>query len=112
MCDAHMSMPVSLQDADLSKPFVYDRQYGFFYVPFGYHTAAMGLLLAFTIGEVNYINAAEKMNVKFDRMADKWLEIEGHCFKSSVSNKVKAGKKGNLSFAELRVFGEVDYILD
>lgn len=47
MCDAHMSLPVPLAKADLTKPFVYERRFGLFYVPFGFHHRAMSLLLAF-----------------------------------------------------------------
>lgn len=114
MCDAHMSHPVSLIEADLSHPFVYDRELGLFYVPFGYHQAAMSLLLAFTINEICVVDAAEKLGLNYssDEMADRWLESKGRCFKSSISLTVKAGFKGNLSFAELQHFKNVDYILE
>ena len=113
MCDVNMSRPVALREAILTHPFVYDREMGLFYVPFGYHQAAMGTLLAFGMGEVRAYTAAEKLGLRFDsgQLADRWLEGPGRCFRSSVSARVKAGCPGNLSKAELRIFGEVDYLL-
>src|SRR5882672_2654102 len=45
-CDARMSFPVPLHESDLTKPFIYDRAYGVFYVAFGHHQVAMHTLLA------------------------------------------------------------------
>ena len=50
MCDAHMSLPEPLAKADLTRPFVYARRYGVFYVPSGHHQHAMSILLAFRHG--------------------------------------------------------------
>lgn len=114
MCDAHMSLPVPLHTADLSHPFVYDRELGVFYVPFGYHQMAMALLLAFTIDEVDVIDAGEKLGLNYSNgsMSDSWLSRKGRCFKSSVSAKVYAGYRGNLNIAEIRIFKDVEYILE
>lgn len=114
MCDAHMSRPVPLLEADLSKPYVYDREYGVFYVPMGYHQMAMTVLLSFHLGENDLVDMATQLGLAFSEgTADRWLEGEGRCFKSSVSNGIKVGFKGNLSFAELQCFGkDIDYILE
>ncbi len=109
MCDAHMSRPVPLNDADLSRPFVYQRGYGVFYVPGGCHPAAMSLLLAFNHGYLNAIDLASELNLEYSSAtADRWLEeTPGAAFKSSVGKRIQAGK---LSLSELRAFGEVDFV--
>ena len=117
MCGAHMSHPVVLQKADLSRPFVYDRQLGLFYVPMGYHQIAMTILLSFHLKENDMIDMAKKLKLAFsDGTAERWLESKGHCFKSSVSSGIKSGFRGNLSFDELQVFKkaglDVNYILE
>ena len=55
-----MSDPVPLSIADLTRPFVYERQYGVIYVPGGYHPSAMSFLLALQLGCEDGIDAAEE----------------------------------------------------
>ena len=113
MCDAHMSLPVPLHEADLSKPFVFQRGYGVFYVPNGMHQVAMSLLLAFNHGLACGDDAAEKFGLEYSAgTADKWLEeTPGAAFRSAVHSKVRAARRGNLTAIEKRFFGEVQYLM-
>lgn len=111
MCDHHMSLPVPLSKADLIKPFLYDRQWGVFYLPPGHHQAGMALLLAFHNGHVCGVDAARAVGGRgLADAADHYLEhTPGVCFRSSVGRAVYAGRKGALSVMELRIIGEVQY---
>lgn len=112
MCSAHMSLPVTLKDADLTKPFVYDRRWGVFYVPFGQHQLAMSILLAFHHGQTDAIDTAEMLGVEYSGgSADLWLEkTPGAAFRSSVGKKVQAGPRGNLTAIERRFFGDLEHV--
>lgn len=106
MCDAHMSDPVPLKNADLSKPFVYERQYGIFYVPCGMHPLAMSTLLAFQHGCNDAVDVAEKLGLRMSSgTADRWLETTaGACFKSSQSKKISTWSAKSLNAFERRIF--------
>lgn len=111
--DHHMCGPVALKDLDVSKPFVYDRKYGAFYVSMGRHPGAMSLLLAFHYDQRDGIDVAELLGLEYSsETADAWLrDIPGTAFKSSVgSGSIQAGKVGNLSAGEIRLLGVVEYI--
>jgi hypothetical protein len=113
MCSANMSHPVPLHEADHTVPFVYDRDYGFFYVPFGYHQIAMATLLGFHCDRDDLIDLAKEHGVEFSSgLADEWLEGEGRCFRSSAGNDIVAGYKANLNAIERRIFGNVRYIFE
>lgn len=109
-CDLGMSEPVPLAQADLQKPFVYDRSIGVIYVPMGYHEGVMGLLQAIQMGLPDRIEAAEKLGVRdLGDVADHWLErTPGAAFRSSVSRKIKVGTGKGLTPLERRSFGEFD----
>lgn len=108
MCDARMSSAVALRDADLTKPFVYDRRFGLFYVPMGYHQQAMALLYAFHHGETRSWECAKTLGITYDgtsKLADRWLsEKPGTCYRSSMNKAIRCWKPGHLSAAELRYF--------
>lgn len=108
MCDAHMSDPVPLHEADLARPFTYDRKWGVFYVPPGYHYVAASLLLAFHHDLETVTDAWDKFNVKDSyETSDIWLDtIPGTAFRSSVSEKVRAGRKNNLTTMEKRILSK------
>jgi hypothetical protein len=111
--DHHMSGPVALRDLDTSQPFVYDREYGAFYVSMGRHPGAMSLLLAFHHGQRDGIDVADMLGLEYSsETADAWLRnIPGTAFKSSVgSGRIQAGKVGSLSAGEIRVLGDIEYI--
>lgn len=112
MCNAKMSLPVPILEADLSKPFVYDRSYGVFYVPSGSHQIAMSLLLAWNMNEKNGVRIAERLGVPYSHgTADYYLEnVEGTAFLSSVGKSVIAGKKNNLNETEKDCFGNIKYL--
>lgn len=110
MCDCHMSRPVPLTRAAITRPFVYCREYGLFYVVRAYHQAAMSLLLAWQHGLDRGVDVAEKLGLEYSHgTADRWLELTpGAAFMSSVGEgKIEVGREGNLNRHELRVFGEV-----
>lgn len=108
MCDFNMSRPIPLAEADLSKPFIYERSWGVSYVPGGYHQGAMSLLLAFQHGLKNGIAVSEKLNLRFSSgTADHWLEHSpGAAFLSSVGKKIQVGNIKGLTIQERRTFGE------
>lgn len=114
MCDAHMGLPVPLAEADLSRPFVYERRWGVFYVPGGYHPSAMSLLLAFQHGLCCGIDVGEKLKVSCSSgTADYWLEhTPGAAFRSSVGRCVSVGSLKGLTIQERRLFGEVKCVFD
>ncbi len=110
MCNAQLSEPVALAQADLSKPFVYDRDFGVMYCPFGHHQNAMTLLLAFAHGCADQIEVAEKFGLDAPGTADKWLETRpGAAYRSAVGSKIRAGRRGGMTMIEKRIFGEVEY---
>lgn len=107
MCDAHMSDPVPLQQADLTKPFVYERRWGVFYTPFGYHQSAMGLLLAWQHGCRKVIPVTEKLGIAHDGAADYWLQhTPGAAFRSAVGKKIQVASLKGLTLLERRLFGD------
>lgn len=114
MCDAHMEEPVPLEQADLSKPFVYDRKYGVFPVAKGLHQIAMSLLLAWDNDLKNGVQVAEKLKLPYSHgTADYYLKnTEGTAFRSSVGKIVWAGHKDNLTEKEKDYFGRINYLFD
>ena len=116
MCDACMSMPVPLEDADLSKPFVHSRRYGVFYVPFGKHQVTMALLYGWENGHncaPGNLWAIYGVSEYAD-LADLFLQtVPGAAFRSGVSNsRVTAGLQKNLHLGELSKFGSVDFLFE
>lgn len=114
MCDAHMEEPIPLEQADLSKPFVYDRKYGVFPVAKGSHQIAMSLLLAWEHDLKNGVQVAEKLNLSYSHgTADYYLKnTEGTAFLSSVGKKVSAGCKSNLTEKEKDYLGRIEYLFE
>lgn len=114
LCDAMADLPLPLAEADLSKPFVYERRWGVFYVPFGHHPGAMSLLLAFQHGLRDGIDAAERLGLSYsDGTADHWLEhTPGAAFRSSVGKTIQIGRWGGLSPLERRYFAGATAIFD
>ena len=114
MCVANMSLPLPIDQADFSRPFVYDRSYGVFFVPSGSHQAAMSLLLAWKNQEKNGVRVAEKLGLSYsDGTAYYYLEhIQGTACLSSVGKRICAVKKSNLSELEKEYFGVVNYLFD
>lgn len=114
ICDLCMSDPVPLAQADLTKPFVYARQWGVFYVPGGYHPAVMSFLLAVQYGLDCGIDVAEKLDLRYsDGTADHWMKnTPGAAFKSSVSKTIQIASKRGLTVLERRLFGNSTSIFD
>jgi hypothetical protein len=114
MCNANMEEPIPLEQADLTKPFVYDRRYGVFPVPRGSHQIAMSLLLAWEHGLKNGVLVAEKLKLSYSHgTADHFLKhTEGTAFLSSVGKSICAGSKANLNEKEKDYFGRITYLFD
>lgn len=111
-CSFCMSKPVPLATADLTRPFVYERQYGVFYVPWGKHQSAMSFLLALQQGCEDGIDVASKLKLNYSEgTADYWLEhTPGAAFRSSVGKKIQVASGRGLTPQERRLFGDVDYV--
>lgn len=118
MCDSGISFPVPIDEADLSRSFVYDRRYGVFYVTFGRHHFAMALLLVWDLGVYNYLHIDyEKLGISEFRSDDIYeysdyflSKTKGTCYKSSQAKSIKAGQRGNLNERESDYFVMVDYL--
>jgi len=116
--DYEVSLPVELTAADLSRPFVYDRKWGVFYVGNGYHQAVMSLLFAFHNGYNDRFGAmycAEALGVRFDSsaLADMYLKtIKGTLYMSTMSHTLYAGKRSNLTPSERKFFGDIKYLFE
>lgn len=104
MVDACMGDPMPLVkfSADL---WVYDRKWGIFRVPSGFHNAAMATLAAFHQGKLNYIELIQGWREGSQDVAERYLmETPGTCYKSSVSPTIIAGKREHLNSAERMAF--------
>jgi hypothetical protein len=114
LCDAGLGRSMPLDEADISKSFVYDRQYGLFYCNGGHHQQAMALLYAWTQGFDSAYDLLDELKIRdLSVLADKFIEeMEGTCFRSSVGKTVIAGKRKNLTVIEKRFFGEIKYIVE
>jgi len=114
MCDAGMSLPVPLNEADLTRPFVYDRAFGVFPVPGGRHQVAMSLLLAWRHGCDGGIEVAEKLAIEFSgETADRWLEgTPGAAFLSSVGKRIQVATGRGLTVQERRLFGDFKRVFE
>ncbi|WP_028536147.1 hypothetical protein [Paludibacterium yongneupense] len=106
MCDCHMSMPVALPQADLERPFIYERRYGLFYVPGNCHQAAMSLLLAFQHGLATGPDVAAGLGIDYpSSTADHWLEhTPGAALKSSAGARIQVARVKRLNTNERRFF--------
>ena len=113
-CDFNMSQPIPLQEADLTRSFVYERQYGVFYVPGGYHPSAMSFLLALAHGCEDGIEVATKLNLDYSYgTADYWLEnTPGAAFKFSVGKTIQVANGKKLTILEKRLFGNYTCVFD
>lgn len=114
MCDVNMSEPIPLEQADVSKPFIYDRKYGVFPVPNGSHQVAMSLLLAWQYDLKNGVLVAEKLKLSYSHgTADYYLKnTQGTAFLSSVGKNVCAGHKNNLTENEKEYLGRITYLFE
>lgn len=116
-CEFSVSGPLLLEVADVSRPFVYDRKFGLFYVGSGNHPHIMSMLLGFHNGydgQYGGMEYAESVGLQWSaETADKYLEtVRGTAFKSSVRPFVYAGKYKNLNEFELDMFGSVQYLFE
>ena len=107
-----MSMPVPLSVADLTKLFVYERQYGVFYVPWAKHQSAMSCLLALQHGCEDGIEVSDKLHLEYTGgTADYWLaHTPGSAFLSSVSKRIQVATGRGLTPQERRLFGDVEHV--
>jgi len=111
---ANMDGPHELVSHAVTKSFVYDREYGLFYVSFGHHSIAMANILAWHEGFDNAAQAyqseslKEKMNcsrMDSQKMAEYWIEnYAGAAFRSSVARKIVVNDFNCLNEAEKVMF--------
>lgn len=103
-----------LRTADLTRPFVYDRYFGFFYVPATKHPAAMSLLLAWHHGCADPFDLPKSVAPSFDSeaLADRYLEsISGTCYRSSVSKGITyTWTRQSLNVFESDLFSPIKYL--
>lgn len=111
-CLCGMSRPVELADEDLTKPFVYDREYGLFYVNPGHHQLAMATIYAWRNGFDSYLDMPEgRSRLNLSKGADSLMEkYQGVAMKSSVGTRVLAYLPSMLSETEKDHFGLIQYI--
>lgn len=112
LCSLNMSDPVALNEYQYPRDMVYSRQYGVFYTPPGYHTAALCLLLAFEKGLLFYQDVLRDLSlVDSSEGADFFMKnYEGIVFKSSMSSMFCAWNRKSLNFQERRFFKEIIYL--
>lgn len=117
----NMSRPITLERANLTKSFVYDRKFGFFYVAGGNHNIAMSFLYAMHHGfndvhkmceHPDFSHMKGRCSSCFDEIADRYIsEIEGVCFKSSVSNYILGGSPSQINRREMTFFeGRIQFL--
>lgn len=119
MIDKNMSDPEPLDIADLTKPFIYDRDWGVFYIRPGLHQMAMCVLYAWRHGypsiqrmlqeEPDFEKIAKINNRRSDSeyyyIAELYiLELKGTAMGSSTSDYIQIGWLDNLNTEEKQIF--------
>lgn len=119
MHDTYMKKPVSIDLADLTKPFIYDRDWGVFYIVPGQHQMCMSILYSWRFGHSSVRSMIRNdpefkarvkansysSNSKYSFIADLYLlELEGTVISSSVTDFVQIGKLKNLNQKEKTIF--------
>jgi hypothetical protein len=119
MSDAGAGEARALPGFDVTKSFVYDREYGIFPVNGGYHQQAMAQLCAFHHGfedagkMIDHLKKQTSKRWETSHLADMFLEkIPGTAFRSSVGKSVTAGTRHSLTPIEKRIFGELKYAFE
>jgi len=112
LCDFNASKPIPLNEADITKPFIYCRRYGLFYVGFGNHQLFMSWL--YSVDQVGLDAAGDYQydgDYDFYDLADKFLvEYDGACMQSSVGinsglRTILCDRIDNMNPTELKIFG-------
>ena len=119
ICNAGAGQAQSLAGFDVSKSFVYSREFGIFSVDHGHHQQVMATLYAFNCG---FASSADMLDDLYHRremrkdssyLADLYLEkIPGTAFRSSVGKCVTTGTRASLTAIEKRIFGELKYAFE
>ena len=111
-CEYGLLDCVPLAKADLSRPFVYERRFGVFYVPAGRHLLAMSLLLALQNECETGVEVACHLKLEYPGdTADCWLKnTPGAAFKSSVGKRIQVATGRGLTALERRLFGEFERV--
>ena len=112
LVEAGMSSPIPLSKAIRTKPFIYCREYGLFYVDSGSHQVAASLLLAWSNGFKNILQAGEHFGMhSLSELSEKWLEVtDGALILSSVGKTPYANSRRNLNFQENKFFRKITYL--
>jgi hypothetical protein len=119
MSDAGAGEARALPEFDVTKSFVYDREYGIFPVNGGYHQQAMAQLYAFHHGfadagqMIDHLKSQSSKRWETSHLADLFIEkIPGTAFRSSVGKCVVSATRHSLTPIEKRIFGELKYTLE
>jgi hypothetical protein len=115
--DNDIEYPVALAEHDLTGCWIYDREYGVFEVPIGYHECVMAYMYAWKKGYQDPFDIPDLKSVTINYLAaaaEEFLSLPGTAYMSGAwyKSEIRAGKRGNLNRNELNYFGEVDYILE
>lgn len=113
-CDCGLVDSVPLAKADISRPFVYERHRGVFYVPGGLHLIAMSFLLALQHHCVDGVDVANQLKLEYPgATADHWLlHTEGAAFRSSVGKRIVVATGRGLTVLERRLFGDFERVFN
>lgn len=97
--------PIPLNQGAPDGSYVYDREYGYFNVGWGYHEIVMAFLYAFKNGFDSYVDMANAQNITFNAMsklADEFIKQPGTCFFSSQCKTPTIWCPSNLNAIERR----------
>lgn len=104
----YCSMPVALQSADITKPFIYVRGYGVFYVNMGHHHIMFATIYAWQKGILHAGDGLIELDMSIDEMADALSEQDGVAWRSSVGRDIIYAS--SLNYAERSYLQTVEYI--
>lgn len=112
--DYNISFPVPINEHDLTGAWVYNRKYGVFEVPIGYHQAVMAFFYAWETGYEHPFDIPDIDGDYLAKAAELYLTLPGTAYMSGAWHKprILAGLKNNLNRNELNYFGDIDYILE
>ena len=122
LVDLNISEPVPLKDADLDKPFVYDPEFGVFYVPPGVHVIAMATFYCWKHNQLNKFHLLREnsdlkeeiekschgINDTYQYLADKFIDLGRTAMGSSLTSFILTKDLKSLNENEKRCFGNKD----
>ena len=115
MCGAGLGRPLSLQEADLDRPYCYDREYGFFGVEPAKHWSAQAFLYSLHCGQdgTDWFEFGDKLFPgNLQAVGGLYMaQVPGTAYMSSIyTARPTSGFEGSLRPFELRWFNDVRYL--